>query len=147
MTEQPFDSPRVIRVRSGRVEPRGSWLYVWIDIADDSIAYVGATGLDPELRAHVHLTSDNPAHGRVRATVPSYETRDFDVLAFPLPSATDRPVAKQALLNELAVRGLFPAAPQPDSEVESLPSIAEPIADAIERYRSTASNNGRSHFG
>ncbi|MGO4807031.1 hypothetical protein AB4089_18115 [Arthrobacter sp. 2MCAF15] len=81
---------QLITVRQGNVRPTGSWLYVWVDTADGAMAYVGATGFDPELRAHLHLTSDNPDHGRVRASVPRFQERDFDVLAFKLPDNLSR---------------------------------------------------------
>ncbi|WP_157156156.1 hypothetical protein [Diaminobutyricimonas sp. LJ205] len=125
MTEK---APRVIAVRQGVVQPTGSWLYVWIDTANSAVAYVGATGLDPELRAHLHLTSDNPDHGRIRATVSRYAERDFDVLAFAVPSGTSRPAAKDALVAELAARGYV------DSSVVAAPmeAVTAPIISTIE---------------
>lgn len=93
---------RLITVRQGNVRPTGSWLYVWVDTADGAIAYIGATGFDPELRAHLHLTSDNPDHGRVRASVPRFQEREFDVLAFKLPDNVSRSEAKAALVGQFA---------------------------------------------
>lgn len=83
--------PRVIRIESGVVRPSGSWIYAWVDVDEGSVAYVGVTGFDPELRAHIHLTSEDPERGRVRATVSRYNERTFDVVAFGLSSDTDRP--------------------------------------------------------
>ena len=98
----PSDAPRVITIRGGRVQPSGSWLYVWIDMRTDEIAYVGSTGFDPELRAHLHVDSEDPALGRVRATVPRFDERDFEVLAFALDPSIDRRAAKDALTARLA---------------------------------------------
>lgn len=92
---------RVVRVRRGRIEPAASWLYVWVDVADGAIAYVGATGLDPELRTFLHLTSEDPQLGRVRADVLDVDARDFDVLAFALPAGISRASAKRALVAHL----------------------------------------------
>ncbi|QLD10796.1 hypothetical protein [Microbacterium oleivorans] len=71
--------PRVVPVRGGDVQPTGSWLYVWMDVDTGEIAYVGGTGYDPELRAYLHVRSEDRRLGRVRATVPRYDERDFDV--------------------------------------------------------------------
>lgn len=120
---------RVVRVESGLVRPLGSWIYVWVDVDERSIVYVGGTGFDPELRAHIHLTSDDPDHGRVRATVPRYDERRFDVLAFPLPEAMERSEAKAALLTALRTRGLFDS----DAEGPDLPNLTTPMLDAIYR--------------
>lgn len=82
---------RVILVHQGTVPPSGCWFYVWVDTADGAVAYVGATGLVPALRAHLHLTSDNPDHGRVQASVPHFQEREFDVLAFRLTDGVKAP--------------------------------------------------------
>lgn len=121
--------PRVISVRHGHVVASGSWLYVWVDVADRSIAYVGATGFDPELRAYVHVTSDDPGVGRVRAGVARFDERDFDVLAFALPADCPRPAAKQALVTRLAELECFEA--PTDADVEAMPAIVEPIVTAL----------------
>lgn len=121
--------PRVIRIESGVVRPSGSWIYVWIDVDQGSVAYVGATGFDPELRAHIHLTSEDPDLGRVRATVPQYSERTFDVLAFRLPPDVDRSAAKAALLTELNARNLF----ESDARSGDIAAFISPIADAIEQ--------------
>ncbi len=117
--------PRVVAVRGGRVQPTGSWLYVWMDVDTGEIAYVGGTGYDPELRAHLHVRSEDPRLGRVRATVPRYDERDFDVLAFALPDDVDRPAAKQALVAHLAG----------DAVADELREVTESIARAIDAHR------------
>jgi hypothetical protein len=88
---------RVVAIRHGRVQPSGSWVYVWLDIETGDIAYVGATAYEPALRAHLHLENDDPQLGRVRATVDRYAERDFDVLVFEVPADVDRGVAKRHL--------------------------------------------------
>ena len=124
---------RLITVRQGNVRPTGSWLYVWVDTADGSIAHVGATGFDPELRAHLHLTSENPDHGRVRASVPRFQERDFDVLAFKLPANVSRSELKAALVEQLA-EGDRKVAENTDAGM--LPGVIGPIIGALDSYRS-----------
>ena len=97
----PHPQPRVIPVRHGEVTSSGSWLSVWIDTADGAVAYVGATGFDPELRAFLHVTSETPEVGRVRAKITDYALRDFDVMAFPLPADVSRSLAKRMLTAAL----------------------------------------------
>ena len=124
---------RVISVRQGHVRPSGSWVYVWVDTVDGSVAYVGATGFDPELRAHLHLASDNPDQGRVRASVPHYQERDFDVLAFGLPDDVKRPDVKSALIEQLAP----PSSGAGESAgPDKFPDVLGPIVEALENYRS-----------
>lgn len=121
-------SPRVVAVRNGQVQPSGSWLYVWIDVDTGAIAYVGGTGFDPELRAYLHVGSEDPQLGRVRATVPQYDERDFDVLAFELPDGVDRPAAKLALVAHLAEGGA----------TSELRDVTDPIVRAIDVHRGRA---------
>lgn len=123
--------PRVIPVRRGEIQPVASWLYVWVDASDGSIAYVGATGFDPELRAFLHLTSDNPDLGRVRATVPRAAERDFDVIAVELPKEYPRPQAKQALLDWLATKD---TGARTVARNETMPAIIQPIVEALLEY-------------
>ncbi|WP_216699717.1 hypothetical protein [Arthrobacter sp. H5] len=123
---------RVITVRQGTVRPSGSWLYVWVDTVDGAVAYVGATGFDPELRAHLHLMSDNPDHGRVRASVPHYRERDFDVLAFSLPDNVKRPDVKAALVEQLAAHS---RTAKESAEADKFSDVTGPIIEALENYR------------
>lgn len=125
--------PRVISVRSGRVRPGGSWLYIWLDTATGEIVHVGGTGFDPELRAYLHLTSDDPQLGRVRATVPQSGERDFDILAFELAHAIDRQPARDALISRLSKEG-------DDEELTAeLREIIDPMVRAVSDYRATLS--------
>ncbi|MEX0159785.1 MULTISPECIES: hypothetical protein [unclassified Microbacterium] len=125
--------PRVISVRSGQVRPTGSWLYVWLDTATGEIVHIGGTGVDPELRAHLHLTSDDAQLGRVRATVPHALERDFDVLAFELAEGVGRARAQAALDSRLS---------QGDDAgrlADDLSEIIDPLARAISDYRANLS--------
>ncbi|NYF16286.1 hypothetical protein HDC37_001100 [Microbacterium sp. AK009] len=96
-----IDGPREIRVRAGRAQPSGSWIYVWIDVVAEAVAYVGGTGFDPELRAYLHVTSEEPDTGRIRASIPDYDKKDFDVLAFAVPWRIGRTEVKNALISAL----------------------------------------------
>lgn len=113
---------RVVTVRAGDVRPTGSWVYVWIDVDHKSIAYVGGTGFDPELRAHLHLTAEDPNIGRVRVQVPHAAAGNFDVLAFAVPGAVERPQAKAELVGALARLGLISGESAPESELSPLTS-------------------------
>ena len=107
-------------MRAGAVQPTGSWIYVWIDIDHKVVAYVGGTGFDPELRAHLHLTADNPNIGRVRVVVPHAMEGNFDVLAFALPDSVERPRAKAELVGALVRLGLFSGESMPEAESSAL---------------------------
>lgn len=124
--------PRVIAVRSGRVRPSGSWLYVWLDTATGEIAHIGGTGFDPELRTHLHLASNDPAIGCVRATLPRYDERDFDVLAFEVAEGIDRHRAKDALISALFGSGGDDERERPAGELRH---IVDPIVQAVSEYR------------
>lgn len=125
--------PRVISVRSGRVRPSGSWLYVWLDTTTAEIAHIGGTGFDPELRTHLHMTSDDPEIGRVRATVSRSDERDFDVLAFEMAEEIDRQRAKDALIIALSEAGEDDESERWASEVRH---VVDPIVQAVSEYRS-----------
>lgn len=131
------DAPRIVEVRCGRVQARGSWLYAWVDVNRAAVVYVGGTGFDPELRAHIHLTDEDPELGRVKAQVPNASKGDFDVLAFPLPDGVDRGRAKQALLAALASGGLFGAAQGSSSDSDPL---TEPMVAMIISHLSKCRN-------
>ncbi len=125
-------APRAIHVRQGKVEPSGSWLYVWLDDADGEIVYVGATGFDPELRAFLHATSKSPDLGRARAAVAGFDDRDFTVLAFPLPQEVSRTDAKAALLARLDALGWCEA---PEPCAPPLPDVVEPVVAVLATER------------
>lgn len=81
----------------------------------------------------MHLTSDNPDHGRVRASVPHFQERDFDVLAFKLPENVSRSEVKAALVGQLA-EGDHKVAKNSDAGLHT--GIISPIIGALEGYRS-----------
>lgn len=134
---------RVVAIRHGRVQPSGSWVYVWFDIETGDIACVGATAYEPALRAHLHLESDDPQLGRVRATVDRYAERDFDVLVFEVPADVDRGVAKRHLEARLrpgvaAGRPAGAAATQTDgleAEVRSVCNFSDDVVRIIAQRR------------
>ncbi len=119
---------RLVRVRSGAIEPEGSWVYVWIDVGSGEVAYVGATGFDPEARVYAHLTSEDPAVGRVRATVRGASERDFDVLAFAISPHADRQEVKRNLVAALS------------NAEEPFGEDARRAYDAIQAYRTPRSD-------
>ncbi|KRD53934.1 hypothetical protein [Microbacterium sp. Root280D1] len=123
--------PRIISVRRGRVLPSGSWLYVWLDSASGEIVHIGGTGFDPELRAYLHLTSDDPRLGRVRAEVPRSGERDFDVLAFEVADGIAREPAKTALIARLSA--------DDEQLTDELREIIDPMVRAVSDYRATLS--------
>lgn len=132
---------RVIAVRRGRVAPTGSWLYAWVDLAKRSVVHVGGTGFDPELRAHIHLTDDDPALGRVKAHIPTAVDGDFDVLAFRLPPEVERSAAKVALTYALhdanLTTGIRPtvAAPLDDELNEDITvEVIDEIVRSVRRH-------------
>ncbi|WP_406245310.1 hypothetical protein ACI7YT_09635 [Microbacterium sp. M] len=124
--------PRLVHVRKGRIEPVGSWLYVWVDADDGSVAHIGATGFDPELRAFLHVTSDDPDLGRVRAHVPRWDSRDFDVLAFPLPVDVPRPEVKRILTARLEASEYPHPMPAEALLNARVATVIDAIVDAIE---------------
>ncbi|MFJ4998658.1 hypothetical protein ACIP5T_10925 [Microbacterium sp. NPDC088619] len=128
--------PRIIAVRSGRVRPSGSWLYVWLDSASGEIVHIGGTGFDPELRAYLHLTSDDPRLGRVRAEVPGSGERDFDVLAFEVADGIAREPAKTALVARLS------ADDEDEQLTDELREITDPMVRAVSDYRASLSTKG-----
>lgn len=73
-----------------------SWVYVWID-PSGQVVYVGATRLPVEVRTWLHLTSDDPAIGRVAAHQPEALVGRVDVRAWRLPPGADRPSVRDAL--------------------------------------------------
>jgi len=131
--------PWIVAVRRGRVQPSGSWIYVWADAATGDITYAGATPYDPALRTHLHLESDDAQLGRVRATVDGYAERDFDVLAFALPADIERAEAKELLKRRLG----GDASPSPTEASTTLWRAVDDIARAVERRRTEIDGRGR----
>ncbi|WP_165310695.1 hypothetical protein [Microbacterium protaetiae] len=118
------------------MRPGGSWLYVWLDVETREIAYVGATGFDPELRAYLHVTSEDPQLGWVRATVPQYDERTLDVLAFELPDGVDQAAANQVLITCLADVGEYTGV---SGAASDLRNAIGPVLQALDNHRGMAS--------
>ncbi len=118
------------------MRPSGSWLYLWIDITSGEIVHVGGTGFDPALRSHLHMTSDDPDLGRIRATVIRYDERDFDVLAFELAEGIDRRLARAALIARLQEDRDDAGDMQP---ADALRDIVDQIVRAVSEYRAMLS--------
>ncbi|KHL01603.1 hypothetical protein [Sinomonas humi] len=51
-----ISSTRIVKVRLGRVQPSGSWLYVWIDVEQRAVVYVGGTGRNQRRSECEHAT-------------------------------------------------------------------------------------------
>ena len=96
----------VLRVRDGELADAGSWVYVWIDEAA-LVVYVGATGLDPQTRAWLHLHHDDPEIGRLAARFSRLLTSELDVLAMSVPEAVSRADVRDLLGARLAEEGLL----------------------------------------
>lgn len=126
-----FGAARVIEVRRGHVASTSSCIYVWIDTTTREIVYVGATGIDPAVRTHLHLSSDDPDVARVKTTVPSALQRQFDVLVFDLPESVSRSEVKSALVAVLEPRA---AVPSPDSDEGAL-TVCRSIVSTLAAYR------------
>jgi hypothetical protein len=67
----------------------------------------------------------------VRATVPDYQSRDFDVLSFELPRDVPRDQAKKLLIATLGEESSIESE---DVGTDPLRSVIGPIVDAIEDY-------------
>jgi hypothetical protein len=87
-------------VQGGDVVPPGAgWVYLWreTDARERSIIYVGATALDPAVRARMHLHDPDPAVGRIRARYPAAGgdlARPLAVHAVAVPPGGRRPLIK-----------------------------------------------------
>ena len=109
----------VLKVRAGKLESSGQWVYAWI--ASDGVVYVGATEVHPETRTWLHLHDDDPNVGRMRARFPGLAGEDLDVLALELPAGVDRQQVRHGAVAQLAERGALS-----DRQVCDPPSLAAP---------------------
>ncbi|MDR6868500.1 hypothetical protein J2Y69_003119 [Microbacterium resistens] len=118
-------------MRDGNILPTASWLYVWVDIAEKRVVYVGGTGHDRELRTFLHLTADASGPGRTSAASPAIEGRDVDVLAFRLPEDLPRPEAKRALQEAIAK---LDHGVGEDVPIDTGTAVIESIVEAVRRH-------------
>lgn len=93
----------LLHLRDGEIADAGSWIYAWLHAdGDRRVVYVGATGLQPEVRAWLHLNDSNPDVGRTAARYPAFANEPLDVFAVRLPDGVSRHEAKLALTVQLA---------------------------------------------
>jgi len=117
----------VLRVRDGELADAGSWVYVWIDEAA-LVVYVGATGLDPQTRAWLHLHHDDPEIGRMAARFSRLPTSELDVLAMSVPEAVSRADVRDLLGARLAEEGLL----ADDAITDHLQLVLDPGEETVE---------------
>ena len=117
----------VLRVRDGELADAGSWVYVWIDEAA-LVVYVGATGLDPQTRAWLHLHHDDPEIGRLAARFSRLLTSELDVLAMSVPEAVSRADVRDLLGARLAEEGLL----ADDAITDHLQLVLDPGEETVE---------------
>jgi hypothetical protein len=97
-----------IHVRDGEIADVGSWAYAWLPVAGDRrVVYVGATGLQPDTRAWLHLHDPDPDIGRIAARYPAAGDEPLDVVAVRVPEDVSRQEAKSILTARLAEEGLL----------------------------------------
>lgn len=107
----PIGREQRFEVVSGAFEDDGSWVYVW-RTAESEIAYVGATGMPPKVRAWLHLNHDDPDVGRVRAQHPELAEQRVEVLAFEVAGGIPRQDVKAAVTAILAAEEPDPTLPR-----------------------------------
>ena len=117
----------VLRVRDGALADAGNWVYVWIDEAA-LVVYVGATGLDPQTRAWLHLHHDDPEIGRMAARFSRLPTSELDVLAMSVPEAVSRADVRDLLGARLAEEGLL----ADDAITDQLHLVLDPGEETVE---------------
>lgn len=117
----------VLRVRDGELAGAGNWVYVWIDEAA-LVVYVGATGLDPQTRAWLHLHHDDPEIGCMAARFSRLPTSELDVLAMSVPEAVSRADVRDLLGARLAEEGLL----ADDAITDQLQLVLDPGEETVE---------------
>ena len=103
-----------ISIEDGHIATDESWVYAWIKPNGD-VFYVGATGLPIETRTWLHLNSEEPQIGRVRANYPDALVDRVDVRAWKLPTGSDRQLIRTLLAAELTSGPAPQEAPDPAS--------------------------------
>lgn len=121
MTSDPTTTPdqplfldeTTVALHDGELE-ESSWIYAWIHDTDPpAVAYIGATGLPPVVRAWLHIHDDDPDVGRVRAQHPELLLGDATVRAFQIHPDLDRQEVKAVVLSQLAEPTTPPADADP----------------------------------
>jgi hypothetical protein len=138
MRRSGADGVRVVHVRAGELAEE-AWVYAWLRVEDERrVVYVGATGLPPDTRTWLHLHDPDPAVGRVAARYPQAATEPLDVIAVRVPADAPRGEVKEALVAELATRGLLsdryvgdPPGAGPPTAASAVAATAQRLLDAI----------------
>lgn len=123
----PIGREQRFPVDTGTFDDEGSWVYVWRR-RDGEVAYVGATGMPPKVRAWLHLHHDDPEVGRIRAHHPALATERVEVLAFEIAGPIHRQAVRSALAAILAVQEPDPSLPR--DAVEAAVAIAARLYEA-----------------
>lgn len=98
---------RTFSVIHGQLQVPDSWVYLWVSKASGLVIYIGATRLDPEVRAWMHLHDENRNVGRVRADYADYKTEAMDVFAFAVPPGIDRAAVRDGLTRAASAAGML----------------------------------------
>jgi hypothetical protein len=123
----------VIHVRDGEIADAGSWVYTWLRVGGDRrVVYVGATGLQPETRAWLHLHDPNPDVGRIAARYPMVAEERLEVFAIRLPEGISRQETKLALTAGLAEAELLSERYVGDSPID-IAATGPDVAQHVER--------------
>lgn len=107
----PIGREQRFPVHAGVFDDDGSWVYVW-RTAEGEVAYVGATGMPPKVRAWLHLHHDDPNVGRIRARHPEVTHDRVEVVAFEVADGISRQHVKAALTAILAAEEPDPTLPR-----------------------------------
>ena len=123
-----------LHVRGGEISDARSWVYAWLRVDDDRpVIYVGATGLQPGIRAWLHLHDPDPDIGRVAARYPAALNEPLEVVAVQVPDGVSRSDTKTVAIARLAEAGLLCEHYVGDTPVADLTTVAAAAARPIER--------------
>jgi hypothetical protein len=89
----PAPEVAVLDVVDGAL-PAEQWVYAAVG-ADGAVLHVGSTGLPLAVRAWLHLSSEEPGAGRLRATVAPEDLRRAVVVGVRVPDDVDRTVVRE----------------------------------------------------
>jgi len=127
------DDVVILHIRGGEIADAGSWIYTWLRVGGDRrVVYVGATGLQPETRAWLHLHDPNPDIGRIVARYPAVGDEPLEVVAVRLPDGVSRQETKLGLTARLAEEELLSERYVGDAPTDAA-AITPDIAPHVER--------------
>ncbi|GGL21909.1 hypothetical protein [Planomonospora parontospora] len=134
---------KLLRVRGGELTAVGSWVYVWVRAGSrqESVIYVGGTGLPPAVRIWLHLHDSDPEIGRLAARYSELAREDLDVLAFAVPGHLARRLVKDAVVQSLHRQGML--AEQYVGDPPAVQPIAEDVVEVAERIVTAVVGYGR----